>query len=70
MVFAARGAATSTLEQGVEATLRLVADPDLDGTTGRYFNGLRESQAIDQAYDANDRERLRELSDRLTGLAH
>jgi NAD(P)-dependent dehydrogenase (short-subunit alcohol dehydrogenase family) len=70
MVFAARGSATSTLEEGVEATMRLVADPDLDDTTGRYFNGLRESEAIDQAYDAGARARLRELSDRLTGLAH
>jgi NAD(P)-dependent dehydrogenase (short-subunit alcohol dehydrogenase family) len=69
MVFAARGSATSTLEEGVEATLRLVADPELDGTSGRYFNGLRESEAIDQAYDANARAQLRELSDRLTGLA-
>jgi NAD(P)-dependent dehydrogenase (short-subunit alcohol dehydrogenase family) len=69
MVFAAGGSAMSTLEEGVEATLRLVADPDLDDTTGRYFNGLRESEAVDQAYDVSARTRLRELSDRLTGLA-
>jgi NAD(P)-dependent dehydrogenase (short-subunit alcohol dehydrogenase family) len=69
MVFAARGSATSTLEEGVEATLRLVADESLDDTTGRYFNGLRESEAVDQAYDPDARARLRELSDRLTGLA-
>jgi NAD(P)-dependent dehydrogenase (short-subunit alcohol dehydrogenase family) len=70
MVFAARGSATSTLEEGVEATLRLVADEQLDGTSGSYFNGLHESRADDQAYDGDARAQLRELSDRLTGLAH
>jgi hypothetical protein len=69
MVFAARGSAASTLEEGVEATLHLVAGESLDGTSGRYFNGLRESRADEQAYDETARARLRELSDRLTGLA-
>ncbi len=59
--------ATSTLEEGVEATLRLVVDPSLDGVTGRYYNGQRESRAESQAYDPNARRRLRELSERLTG---
>ena len=65
MVFAARGSAVSTLEEGVEATLRLAADPDLDGVTGRYYNGQAEARADAQAYDADARRRLRELSDRL-----
>jgi NAD(P)-dependent dehydrogenase (short-subunit alcohol dehydrogenase family) len=69
MVFAARGSATSTLEEGVEATLQLVVDEQLDGVSGRYFNGLHKSSADAQAYDAGARARLRELSDRLTGLA-
>jgi NAD(P)-dependent dehydrogenase (short-subunit alcohol dehydrogenase family) len=70
MVLAAGAGPASTLEEGVEATLRLVVDEGLDDTTGRYFNGLRESRADDQAYDPDARARLRELSDRLTGLAH
>jgi NAD(P)-dependent dehydrogenase (short-subunit alcohol dehydrogenase family) len=69
MVFAARGSATSTLEEGVEATLRLVVDEQLDDVSGHYFNGLHESRADPQAYDADARARLRELSDRLTGLS-
>jgi NAD(P)-dependent dehydrogenase (short-subunit alcohol dehydrogenase family) len=69
MVFAARGSATSTLEEGLEATFRLVADEQLDDVSGRYFNGTRESPADEQAYDPDARARLRELSDRLTGLA-
>ncbi|MGZ4200761.1 MAG: SDR family NAD(P)-dependent oxidoreductase [Thermoleophilaceae bacterium] len=66
MVFAARGSATSTLEEGRDATLRLIEDPELDGVTGRYFNGTHDTRADDQAYDPAARAKLRELSDRLT----
>ena len=66
MVLAARGSAVSTLEEGVEATHRLVSDQALDGVTGRYFNRLREDRADPQAYDADARRALRELSERLT----
>jgi NAD(P)-dependent dehydrogenase (short-subunit alcohol dehydrogenase family) len=69
MVLAARGSAVSTLEEGVEAVVRLVADPALDGVTGAYFNGTREAGAEAQAYDGEARRALRQLSDRLTGAA-
>jgi NAD(P)-dependent dehydrogenase (short-subunit alcohol dehydrogenase family) len=65
MVFASRGSAVSSLADGVEATLRLVADPTLDGVSGRYFDGLEEAHAHPQAYDAHARRRLWELSERL-----
>ena len=39
MVTAAGIDPTSTLEQGVQATLALVIDPELDGVNGVYFNG-------------------------------
>jgi NAD(P)-dependent dehydrogenase (short-subunit alcohol dehydrogenase family) len=68
MVLHARGSAVSTLEEGVEATLRLIRDPGLEGVTGVYFNGTREARADGQVYDAEARRRLRELSERLTGL--
>jgi NAD(P)-dependent dehydrogenase (short-subunit alcohol dehydrogenase family) len=55
----------STLEEGIEATGRLVTAPG-DEVTGRYFNGLREERAHGQAYDADARRTLRELSERLT----
>jgi NAD(P)-dependent dehydrogenase (short-subunit alcohol dehydrogenase family) len=58
----------STIEDGVRATARLVTAPELETVTGRYFNGLREARADPQAYDAQARRRLRELSERLTGL--
>ena len=60
------GSARSTLEEGVEATLRLVVDPDLEGVTGEYFNGRQRAQADAQASDPEARRRLRELTDRLT----
>jgi len=59
----------STLQSGVDATLRLVIDPTLEGITGRYYNGQREARADPQAYDLAARARLRTLSDQLTGLA-
>jgi NAD(P)-dependent dehydrogenase (short-subunit alcohol dehydrogenase family) len=62
-------APASPLEEGARATLRLVADPDLDGVTGHYFHGLRPSEPHPQASDPEARDRLRELSDRLCGLA-
>jgi NAD(P)-dependent dehydrogenase (short-subunit alcohol dehydrogenase family) len=58
----------STLQSGVDATLRLVIGPTLEGITGRYYNGQHEARADPQAYDPAARSRLRALSDQLTGL--
>ena len=55
----------STIAEGEEATARLAVDPELDGVTGRFFDGMRESRADDQAYDPDARRRLRELSEEL-----
>jgi NAD(P)-dependent dehydrogenase (short-subunit alcohol dehydrogenase family) len=57
------------LEQGVDATVVLATDPAPGGVTGRYFDGRRESRPNPQAGDAAARRRLRDLSDRLAGLA-
>src|ERR1700722_7626147 len=43
----------STIAEGVEATMQLIAAPALG--TGRYYNGLRASRANYQAYDADAR---------------
>ena len=69
MVRAAGVEPISTLEQGIEATLRLAADPRLEGVTGAYFNGQRRADPHPQASDPAARRELRELSDRLCGLA-
>jgi NAD(P)-dependent dehydrogenase (short-subunit alcohol dehydrogenase family) len=70
MVLAARGSAVSTLEEGTRATLRLVAAPELDDVSGRYFDGDQEGAAHAQAYDAEARARLRRLSQELTAATH
>ena len=65
MVMQAYGHSLSTIEQGVEATARLVADPALDAVTGRYFDVLREAKADPQAYDAAARAALRAATERM-----
>ena len=69
MVIEAGTTPANPLEQGRRATRRLVADPELDGVTGVYFNGLRRAEPDPQAHDADARRRLRRLSDELCGLA-
>jgi NAD(P)-dependent dehydrogenase (short-subunit alcohol dehydrogenase family) len=59
----------STVEQGADAILNLAVSPALEGRSGLYFNGLRETRAHSQAYDAEARHRLRTLSRKLTGLS-
>jgi NAD(P)-dependent dehydrogenase (short-subunit alcohol dehydrogenase family) len=69
MVLGAGGTPQSSVEEGVEATMRLIADPELDGVSGRFYDGLRESRAHSQAYDPEARRRLWDLSESLAGLA-
>ena len=68
MVLHARGEGLSPLEDGVRATVRLVASPELDEVTGRYFNGEVESDPYPQAHDAAARAELRRISNELSGL--
>jgi NAD(P)-dependent dehydrogenase (short-subunit alcohol dehydrogenase family) len=65
MVRGALGTPMSSVEEGVKAMLRLVADPELDGVSGRFFDGTREAAADPQAYDPEARRRLWEQSERL-----
>jgi NAD(P)-dependent dehydrogenase (short-subunit alcohol dehydrogenase family) len=58
----------SPLQEGVRATLRLVTDPELDGTSGVYYDGLRRAEPHPQAKDKAARRKLRYLSDQLCGL--
>jgi NAD(P)-dependent dehydrogenase (short-subunit alcohol dehydrogenase family) len=67
MVLDNLGRARSSVDEGAQAVLRLVADPELDGVSGRFFDGTRESAAQAQAYDPEARRRLWEESERLTG---
>jgi NAD(P)-dependent dehydrogenase (short-subunit alcohol dehydrogenase family) len=57
------GTPHSTVEEGVEATTRLVTEPNV---SGKYFNGLRESRPDPIAADAEARRRLWDVSEQLT----
>ena len=61
------GHTMSTVEEGAEAVVRLAVSPQLEGITGRYFDGMREGRANRQAYDAEARRRLWTLSEELCG---
>jgi NAD(P)-dependent dehydrogenase (short-subunit alcohol dehydrogenase family) len=67
MVLEERGAAVDTLETGVDATVRLAIDPELEGVTGRFYDRRRETAPDPQASDPEQRRRLWELSLELTG---
>jgi len=67
MVLEAFGRSMSTVEEGAEATVRLATSPELEGVTGRYFDGTREGRAERQAYDEEARKRLWALSEDLCG---
>src|SRR3954469_19438046 len=55
------GHSVDSLEEGVEATLRLAGGEDVEGVSGRYFNRQVDARAEDQAYDATARRRLWDL---------
>jgi NAD(P)-dependent dehydrogenase (short-subunit alcohol dehydrogenase family) len=58
MVLQEIGYHIATIEEGVAATHRLVTDPALATTTGRFFDGLHEAKANPQAYDPQARAHL------------
>jgi NAD(P)-dependent dehydrogenase (short-subunit alcohol dehydrogenase family) len=58
----------SEIADGVTSVLRLIGDPELDTTTGRYFDETQEARALDQAYDERARARIRVIAERLTGV--
>ena len=68
MVLGPGGTPQSSVEEGVEATLRLITDPSLDGVSGSFFNGKRDWRPDDQANDPEARRRLWEESERLAGV--
>lgn len=52
----------SSVETGAEAILNLATSPALEGRSGLYFDGQRESRADVQAYDEKARRQLHSLS--------
>lgn len=51
-------------DEGMRPTVRLLTDPALEATTGRYFHQFEERRAHDQAYDPEARARVAALMSR------
>jgi NAD(P)-dependent dehydrogenase (short-subunit alcohol dehydrogenase family) len=68
MVLEAGWQTMSSVEEGLQATLRLVIDPSLEEVTGEYFDGLGRAKANAQAYDKKVQRRLAALSQELVSL--
>jgi NAD(P)-dependent dehydrogenase (short-subunit alcohol dehydrogenase family) len=67
MVLQEIGHSIDTLEDGEEATRRLVDSPELDGVTGKFFDRTREARANASAYHRAVQKQLWKLSLDLTG---
>ncbi|MBI0582593.1 MAG: SDR family NAD(P)-dependent oxidoreductase [Methanomassiliicoccus sp.] len=62
------GRAMGPAQKGADAEVFLASSPQVEGVTGRFFEGKREGAARSQAYDQAVRERLYRTSLELTGL--
>ena len=62
------GSPMSTIEEGARAVEQLAASPDVEGVSGKYFDGKQRGRANPQAYDKEARRRLKILSHQLTGV--
>jgi NAD(P)-dependent dehydrogenase (short-subunit alcohol dehydrogenase family) len=67
MVRSTFGYTMSTVEEGTEAVVRLAISQEIEGVTGGYFDGTRETRANRQAYNPQARDRLWVLSEELCG---
>jgi NAD(P)-dependent dehydrogenase (short-subunit alcohol dehydrogenase family) len=56
----------SSVEDGANAVMQLAVGTSLAGRSGLYFNQLNEARANQQAYDADARKKLWDLSLKLT----
>lgn len=66
MVSRIGGQPRATVEEGADAVMQLAVGTAIEGRTGLYFNQLNEARANNQAYDADARRRLWDLSIELT----
>jgi len=59
----------ASTEKGAETSIYLAASREVEGVTGRYFVGQRETRSSPASYDGTLQQRLWEESARLTSLA-
>jgi retinol dehydrogenase 14 len=58
-----------SVEKGAETSVYLAASREVEGVTGRYFVGQRETRSSPASYDVTLQQRLWEESARLTAFA-
>jgi NAD(P)-dependent dehydrogenase (short-subunit alcohol dehydrogenase family) len=58
-----------SVEKGAETSVYLAASREVEGVSGRYFVGQRETRSSPASYDVTRQQRLWEESARLTALA-
>lgn len=68
LVLSRGGEPLQTVEEGVQAVVHAATGPEVE--SGQYFVSLKLDRANPQAYDEQAREKLRNLSIKLTGLSH
>jgi NAD(P)-dependent dehydrogenase (short-subunit alcohol dehydrogenase family) len=67
-VFGRFGMNVHTVEESGGALARLVTDPELEGVSGRYFEGGKEARSSELSYDRGNAAELWETSAELVGL--
>lgn len=55
-------------EQGAQTSIKVAADPALQGVSGKYYRDGREVRSSPRSYDEQTARRLWEVSEQLTGL--
>lgn len=70
MVYEYFNTVMASLEQGAYAVEQLVVSGSTENVTGKYYDGLKPSRAIAQAYDADARKKLHDLSVKITGVSY
>lgn len=63
------GSPQGPVEVGIEAEVFLATAAELEGVSGEYFDRTRRARADAQAYDAQARRKLWELSERWVGIS-
>ena len=56
-------------EKGAETPVYLASSPEVEGVTGKYFDGGQEKKSSDESYDQELARRLWDASAKLVGLA-
>lgn len=58
---------TKSNEEGAATSIYLASSPEVEGVTGKYFAGCRETPSSPASYDVEAQGRLWEISERLSG---